>query len=923
MYGYDDWYSSLIAIARVMGIAKGDESGNFNPDMSATYEDAIQMVVCALGYEPQAASRGGEAKDYVYIAQRLGITKKLNGAMGQNITRSDVAKLVYAALTVDLMQQVAFSKDGTLVTYNAVEGENALNTYFDVNEVKGVVYETEYSAIDGESTVKEGQVLINGEAFDVGSTNISDYLGYYVTAYALDAEDSTDNRKIIAFSVVNSKNNTLTIKDENIYDVEYSINGYTFSYWLNKDTDKKARTAKTTSTPMVLYNGKAITNATAALMKPETGSVVLIDNNGDDKYDIVDIWEYDLVYVLTASSSTYGVVGYYDRSTTYKFDPDTDDYHVTFVNAYGGVASFSDIAKYSVLYVYQSVDKEEKKVVISNGKVTGEITEIEGGEKYYINGIEYEISPAAVGKLDLAVMDSGDFYLDADNRIAGFEGSSVIRKNIGMFIAVNDGGLARGYQIKILTQNNGVQIYDLASTVKVNDEKMTSEEVYRAAYTDALFGTNTSDGYLPSTLKRGDPSKTGFLYKLNSEGKLSEMIVVGDGENKYLQTRQLRTGGNLYYSRSRQVLHYSWETTVDEFGETVGKRTYVDSSTINFISDESAANKDDNNNFWTKYMTTYGDNQNFDTYDFVYAYYYTPDEETIDMQKTVANFLVMTDWYDPEVDSTGDDSQNVDAASYQPDTDVKFIYKITTAYDKNAQEETYRVYYFDGTNLKNALIRPKYKNEAFLSTGVFYPSGYPVKISFDGSYIECVRAFFSNPYTTEGYTMQDMVRPIYNASTSSYVTKWIPFYQEGIWKAWYSGGTSYESRYYLGMIMDVDEVVTQKVFSYASASTATPTVEANIKINANDRLEGTVYKLNYDKDGYIDSVSKGSLDDIAPGQLVLVRKYAYDTGSNRWWGFNNAVREIIILGDSVEELDYLQDFYTLAMQKYESLTGNN
>ncbi len=911
MYGYDGWAGSVVAIARAMGIAKGDADGNFNPDMSATYEDALQMVVCALGYEAKAADRGGELDDYVYIARKLGITKKLSSGMGQNITRADVAKLVYAALTVDLMQQVSFSADGTMITYNTVEGETALSTYFDTAEIKGVVYENAYAAIDGETSVDDDQVLINGEVFEVGLTNIADYLGYYVDAYVLDTDDPSGNREVIAFSVKNVKNNTLTIAEEDIDSVSSAIDGYTYSYWVDGSTATKAHTAKTSATPLVMYNGKAVANVTTALLVPETGSVVLIDNNGDDKYDIIDIWEYDLVYVFSASQSSGNVVGYFDRQKTYKFDEDDDDYHVTFLNSYGGAASMSDIKQYSVLYVYQSLDEEEKKVVISNNKITGEVTQIseEDGE-YTINGIAYEISPGARGRVELAVMDSGDFYLDADNRIVGFEGSTVIRKNMGMFIAVNDGGLARGYQIKILTANNGVQIYNLASTVKVNDTKMSSEDIYDYAFTNALFGLNDEE-YGRTGIKRADPSRAGFLYKLNTNNEISEMIVVG--EDSYLQTRQLKTAGYLYYSQGKHVLHYSGETVTDKYGNSVGKRTYCDNSTVNFIMDEATINTDDNNNFWTQYVSSYWDNYNFDTYDYIWAYYYSADGSEVDMQTTVCNLLVMVDWIDASGDANEDTSQNIDARSYQDNTAVKFIYKITAAYDKTAGEETFRVYYLDGTNLRNALIRPQYKSVAYLdaSTGTLYPNGYPVRISTDGSYIEDVAGYFDAPHTS----ILDMVTPKYNESTGTYVMPWVPFYQSQ-WRKWNSDSSyTYESQFFLGMITSVDEVVGSKLFDVAYQTSAKVTSTSQIDVHTNERLEGTVYRLNYDHDGALESISKGSLDDIAPGQLVLIRRRAYDT-SPKWAALTGyAMHEIIILAESVNELDYLSDFYSYAIEK--------
>lgn len=921
MYGYDGWASGVVAIARAAGIAKGDADGNFNPDVAATYEDAVQMVVCALGYESLANSRGGEPKDFVDVARRLGLLKKLSTGLGQNITRGDVALLVYQALTVDLMEAISYASDGTYVRYAIAEGSNALNTYFDVTEIKGIVTENEYSAILGETTVDEGEILLNGEIFEVGSTDIADALGYYVKAYALEPDDSGDSRIIIAYTVENVKNNTLTIEDEFIESVSMAVTGYTYEYWAN-DTDKRVRTAATSSTPLVLYNGKSVEDVTRDLLKPEAGHVVLIDNNGDDKYDIIDVWEYDLVFVYSASTTSGSVSNYYNTAKSYKFDPENDNYHVTFLNAGGGRASLSDIKQYSVLYVYQSIDEEEKKVVISNTHVNGSVDEIGEKDTYVIAGVEYKMSPMAKGKVELAISDAGDFYFDADNRIAGFNGTSVIRKNIGAFIAVNNGGLERGYQMKVLTQNNGVQIFDIASTVTVNGRKMSSDQVYQYAYTDLLFGQKTDDANYTNYgtgAPRPHASRAGFLYKVNSMNEITDITVVNEGasgtemSSGVLQTRKLKTNGYLYYSKNRHVLHYSQEQVVDEYGNNVGKRTYCTDNTPNFCIEEGGANTDDNQNYMVRYMSSYWDNYNFDIYDYVWAYYYSADGEPIDMQKTACNFLVMENWYEPDSSSAADE-RNVDARDYQDNTPVKFIYKITQAHDSTEKEDTYRVYYFDGTSLRNSLIRPIYKYTAHLEdndANLLYPNGYPVRISTDGSYIEQIWPFFGSFDTS----MTDMVTPIQNESTNTKVMPFVPFYQEQ-WRRWNRDSSNqYCSQYFLGMVTSVDEVVGLKFFTLAYGSGRIPQTASEIQIHANERLEGTVYQVNYDRDGKMDSISRGTLDDITPGKLVLIRRRGYDVNPNFNALTSYSMNEIIILADSVEELDYLSDFYSLAMER--------
>ena len=705
-------------------------------------------------------------------------------------------------------------------------------------------------------------------------------------------------------------------------DVDYSAaDGYTFEYWVNKETDKKTKDVKTSDTPFVLYNGKAVIDVTADLLSPENGHVVLIDNNADDEYDIVDVWEYDLVYVFGVSQSSGNVTSSYDRSMAYRFDPEDEDYHVTFLNSYGGVAQLSDIKQYSVLYVYESLDKMEKKVVISNNRVSGMVSEA-SDDGYVINGTEYEVSPAVEGRLELAVSDEGDFYLDADNRIAGFEGTSVIRKNIGMFIAINDGGLRDGYQVKMLTQNSGVQIYNLASSIKVNDDKMTASEFYDLAFKDALFGTSDDPGYDEG--QRPHPSRAGFLYKLNSKDEICEVVVVGENDG-YLQVRQIGTQKSgsdtqLYYSKNYGCLHYSGEKYYDEVNQvTVGMRTYCDNKTITFLQEE-ADYKNDNQSFYSKSMDTYWDNYSFRIYDWIYAYYYSDDESPVDMQKTACNFLVMADWYVESTDSTEDTEKNTMATDCQPDLAPKFIVKVTEAYDKN--ENTVRVYYFDGTSIRNALVRPKYYKggEGHVDndiTKAFLPEGFPVRISTDGAYIEDIAPYYDTLY----FNMYDMVKPIFNVSTSSYVTPFKPFYQQQS-KRWNTRSNEwFPIRHYCGIITSIDEVVNNKLFSIAAATNESEGDDGkkvyDLEIMPNERLEGNVFKLNFDRTGHIASITRGTLEDILPGQLVIVRKRANNSGSYANWealtGY--AVNEFFIISEDAAELDYLKDFYNQVQEE--------
>ena len=58
------WAAGYINTAASLGIINGYGDGKFGPEDTVTYEQAVKMVVCALGYETMAVDRGGWSAGY-------------------------------------------------------------------------------------------------------------------------------------------------------------------------------------------------------------------------------------------------------------------------------------------------------------------------------------------------------------------------------------------------------------------------------------------------------------------------------------------------------------------------------------------------------------------------------------------------------------------------------------------------------------------------------------------------------------------------------------------------------------------------------------------------------------------------------------------------------------------------------------------
>lgn len=101
------WASGYINESVQAGLIKGmgiyNGVNTFGPQLNITYEQAVTLVVRALGYETEAEANGGYPTGHLMIANREGLLQGVNGTMGQLATRGLVAQLTYNALEIPMM----------------------------------------------------------------------------------------------------------------------------------------------------------------------------------------------------------------------------------------------------------------------------------------------------------------------------------------------------------------------------------------------------------------------------------------------------------------------------------------------------------------------------------------------------------------------------------------------------------------------------------------------------------------------------------------------------------------------------------------------------------------------------------------------------------------------------------------------------
>lgn len=109
------WASGYVGTAARLSIVNGVGNGQFAPESPVKYEEAITMLVRALGYEASATAKGGYPYGYLVVANEIGLLDAVKGTQGTAATRGAVAQMTDNALEIPMMVQVGFGTESKWV----------------------------------------------------------------------------------------------------------------------------------------------------------------------------------------------------------------------------------------------------------------------------------------------------------------------------------------------------------------------------------------------------------------------------------------------------------------------------------------------------------------------------------------------------------------------------------------------------------------------------------------------------------------------------------------------------------------------------------------------------------------------------------------------------------------------------------------
>lgn len=483
--GEDIKDDDLLGVAKGYGIASSDD---YDYDEKMSFDEAVSVILRLSSMETY-----DDVNSSVVDKYKFEITRNTSEKGDTPITIKSVINLLYdAAKYKGVMIQSApmtyILADNTIIEKNR-----------NIIEVRGIITDTETTSINGASTVREGEIKIDGITALEGISEASKYLGKSVIAYIYFGDDYN---KII-YVKENGNCTELTIPADDFDAVDDVAR--TIKY----ENGNRTKTVKYSPTVRVIKNGKYCPDYTKSDIEISNGSIRLIDNDGDNIYDIIFIEKYRYIVVSGVISSKNVIRSIYTKNTT--TIPHTFDFYEVenpSIIYRGEKVGISDIQQNDVLSIMSTGTNSDDVVIIyvSRDKISGKITGKNPEEnEISINGVVYKCSDAFLeaGKSDALSLQDGayvdpdfnvqyDFYLDYFGKIAYIEESKkadefsyVYAKKVYKFRQNGE----EVYGLQYFTLNSEWKKTEFAEKVRLNGTSYKKDDLVTA------LGTITADVY--------------------------------------------------------------------------------------------------------------------------------------------------------------------------------------------------------------------------------------------------------------------------------------------------------------------------------------------------------------------------------------------------------------------------------------------
>lgn len=501
--------------ARIRGIM--GEEAELKANELADLEDASFMILNLLGY--------GRAikENYAAYASELGITKSISPS--EKFTVEQLVTMLYNALEVNLIK-AEYTGD----TQKLVQSDDTyLTGILEVKKGSAQVTAEKNAALYGYEPTGNSDVRIGNETYLASKTDAGSHIGEYADFYY-----RTEDKELLYIKCHDEKS-ILEMKSDNID----NFNNLTYTY--HSDENERSKTAKISKGADVIYNGKLIDDSLLSY-SPKNGSVKLIDNDSDGKYEIVIIVDYASVTVDSTNNED-GIIREMYRGETYKVDLYSDNV-CTIADNDGNIRKFSDIVKYMTVFIAKAQDGSIYKILITDDKIRGSVSRTTE-KTVEINNTSYKMSDDFKTYAAVKLYTYGTFYCDPFGRIASYEG--MVEKNLKSGYIIKASKAEEEIEddiliMRIFTEAGKIENLYTAKNVYITDGNEAVPTRTKAANSDVILSViddAKSNEYGGGQLILYKQNGAGRITDIETAAKYNDNLTVSDNLNKKGIFRQM------------------------------------------------------------------------------------------------------------------------------------------------------------------------------------------------------------------------------------------------------------------------------------------------------------------------------------------------------------------------------------------------
>ena len=509
------WASGCIKVASDLGLVNGRGNGVFSPEDNVTYNEAVKIIVCALGRELAMAN-----KDYPisYIAEgeSIGLTKGLEPG-DRFVTRREVAAIIDNALDIHPVEPVY----GTgKFSYDKQTVYQKLAMLKETSHFSGIFTKGGHINLTGDEKVLDGYITVGSKLFRTDK-DYSMYIGQLVDVYYTDNEK--DNN-VVYLAPRTAVNRIYTLSASETY-----IQGGKVHY---RNDEDKEKSYNLDSQCYFMLNGDKINPG--AHFSIHLGNYTLIDNNGNGNIDAVLITQAESFVAESVSTEKMSI--YFDNNRTYHarggIALDYEDREFEITDSDGNRKELSYVEPGDAISIVGNSDDSYIKIIVNKELISASIegiseNEIVIGENTYEIGKDNAGNPIFSPYLGM----EASFVIDVFGYCVGTFGNipdrftyayiaDAIRtqtKDSGIKLKIIS-GLEPEKEVKISAgkekisyhlQNDEFKIFELADSVKFGNNPK-----------DASGVTTKSSSLDPAILREKIVG-----YTLNSDGKINALNI--------------------------------------------------------------------------------------------------------------------------------------------------------------------------------------------------------------------------------------------------------------------------------------------------------------------------------------------------------------------------------------------------------------